>query len=175
MTTLELKRVTVHTCGPWSVTAQVPNQTLSGAASAVWTAANRAIYVPFWLPVRLLVTQLFSWTGATASGNIDVGLYSASGAKLVSSGSTAQSASVNVLQAFNIADIALAPGTYYFAVAMDNTTGTVFRINPNANIQRGTGMFLQETAFPLPTAATFASFGTVNYIPIVGLTTRSFL
>jgi hypothetical protein len=52
--------------------------------------------------------------GATASGNMDVGIYDYAGTRLVSSGSTAQSGT-SAFQDFDITDTLLGPGIFYLA------------------------------------------------------------
>jgi len=150
-------------------------QTASQAASAAFPAANRALFVPFTASVPILVTRLFSYTGATANGNIDVGIYTAEnagGRLLFSSGSTAQSASTNALQVFDISAASAALrtlyGEYYLAVAMDNGTGTLFRWNTGVTVQRDCGCFQMATAFPLPTTFTAAQVA-ASYVPFIGL------
>ena len=177
MTWPQLHPVSPITVHPWvigSIGLDLPTGgRMNVAASAVWTASNRAIYIPVWLSAPIVAVQLFAYNGSAVSGNIDVGLYAGDGTRLVSSGSTAQSGT-SALQAFNITDTELGPGLCYLAVALDNTTGTVFRVAGNTELQRGLGLFMQETAFPLPATATFAAIS-VNAIPVVGLSTRTVL
>lgn len=140
--------------------------------SATWPAANRAIFVPFRTAVPILVRQLFNCNGATASGNIDVGIYDRVGTRLVSAGSTAQ-AGTSVLQVFNVTDTLIGPGQFYFAVALDNTTGTITRqAPPNVLQTRALGLVQMASAFPLPATATFATVANVH-IPLCGLTTKT--
>ena len=164
--------VTVHTYGPLSIGLEIGGS-LVGTASATYPAASTAIFVPFSLPAPLTAAQLFTYNGATASGNIDVGLYAADGTRLVSSGSTAQ-AGTNTLQAFDITDTELGPGNYYLAIALDNTTGTLFRTVPAARYLAGVGCFQQASAFALPATATFATMAQV-YLPVFGFSTRAVL
>lgn len=144
----------------------IPNATI---ASAVWPSGSLAIYIPFAVVVPITITQLFWHNGATASGNVDMGIYDAAGTKLTSTGSTAQG-TVSVLQLVNITDIVIGPGCFYFALAMDNTTGTMFRTTLGAllELQRGLGMAQQASAFALPATATFAALAN-NYAPACGL------
>ena len=145
-------------------------------ASAVYVAANRAIFFPFRIPHPLLVVKLFAANGTVVSGNIDVGIYDVAGTRLVSSGSTLQ-AGISAIQEFNIADTLLGPGLFYLAVAMDNVTGTLFRGSSGGTapvpleLLVTQGMAQQATAFPLPATATFAQVAQ-DYIPVIGLTTR---
>jgi hypothetical protein len=143
-------------------------------ASAAYPTANLAIFVPFTIYNYSVATQLFSYNGATASGNIDMGIYSADGTRLVSKGSTAQ-AGTSGLQAFDITDTGLAAGTYFLAVALDNTTGTLFSTTTGL-LGFGIMMGLKQTAsaFALPATVTFATISN-DYVPYIGLTTRSVL
>lgn len=144
--------------------------------SSTYPAANRAIYIPLKI-TRPYIAKILWWlNGATASGNIDVGIYSNQGARIISTGSTAQ-AGTNVIQIVDIADTLLAPGLYYMAVAMDNTTGTLFRgTTSSALVSAIVGLLLQASAFPLPAIATFATHGaTSGTVPLVGLAERTFV
>jgi hypothetical protein len=126
-------------------------------ASTAWFGANGALYIPFKVEVPVTVTAIGVPVGATASGNIDVGIYTFDGVQLVSSGSTAQ-ATAATLQTFNITDTQLGPGVFYFGIAMNNTTGTILRISPNTTRRaQEIGILQQGTAFPLPATATFAT------------------
>lgn len=148
-----------------------------GVASATYTGANKAVYIPFRLTTGMTALSMYSYNGTVASGNIDLGIYDALGNKLVSAGSTAQSGT-SVLQKISIASTYLPPGLYYMAVAMDNATGTLFKNAPSQSAFCAfMGMAQQATAFPLPSTATFASMtsGVFNYIPCIGLTGRSVL
>ena len=105
--------------------------------------------------------------GATASGNLDVGIYTEDGTRLVSIGSTAQSGTT-ALQFFNITDTFLSPGNYYMACAMDGTTGTTRRHSPALERCIAAGLIKGATSFPLPATITFATM-TAAYIPQIGL------
>jgi hypothetical protein len=133
----------------------------------VWPVANKAVYIPFVCNEAVTVTQLFNINGNVVSGNIDVGIYTAAGSKVITSGSTTQSGT-DVVQVYNIADTALAVGRYYFALALDNTSG---RNNGMAalNVHRtnAMGCLQQTSAFPLPSSATFAAYSEV-FVPVVG-------
>lgn len=140
---------------------------LNNFASGAYTAANLALYIPFRLQHPIVVTKLFSSNGATASGNIDVGIYSADFTRVVSSGSTAQSGT-DLNQLFDIADTLLGVGDFYLAVAMNNNTGTLYRTTSTFNILRVAGMLRQTSAFPLPAVATPVAL-TASYTPMFGL------
>lgn len=129
---------------------------LSGSAAAnPVNAANDAWYVPFVLNEPFTVRKAGWHNGTTVSGNVDIGIYSANGTRIWSSGSTAQSGT-SVVQVVTPTAFTLAPGLYYLAIAVDNTTGT-FRGFALQQAGRSTGVFTQASAFPLPSTATFAA------------------
>lgn len=167
--------VTIYPCSDESLGSlphTLGNTTLGSIASTAYPASNAAIYIPFTVSELITVRKLFSYNGAAASGNIDVGIYDAAGTRLASTGSTAQSGT-NTLQVFDITDFVLVPGKYYLAVAMDNTTGTLFAHTAGiAGHHYASGGVMQEaSAFPLPATATFASMAQ-NFLPMIGLSTR---
>lgn len=130
--------------------------------------ANRAIFIPFRLDTPFIACKLASYTGLTASGNIDVGIYDVAGTKLVSKGSTAQTSPFDI-QVFDITDTLLGPGLYYFAVAMDNTTGKLLAMNPTQTAQlRAMGLGQMASAFVLPATATLVALST-TFCPAVAI------
>lgn len=138
-----------------------------GAGSAVFPADNLALFVPFYVSVPVTVSKMYSYNGATASGNIDVGIYDVAGTKIVSKGSTAQSGtSASALQEYAVTATQFGPGTFYLAVAMDNHAGTLYRWNLTTMLTSVVGMAQMATAFPLPPTATFATCG-YGYIPLI--------
>lgn len=138
----------------------------SAAASAVWPSANRALFIPVVVPCRVTVFQLGWYNGATASGNVDAGIYDLAGNRLVSTGSIAQ-AGVSALQLVDTTDTVLPPGNYFLALAMDNITGTIFSSGPGSqHLLRACGVQEQATAFALPSTATFSAPSS-NYLPHV--------
>lgn len=167
---------------PWSphsigaAIIAVGGTTLPSTASAAYPLANLAIFVPFALEDPYDVTQMFVINGATVGGNVDVGIYAEDGTCLRAKGTTAQ-AGTSVPQTFNIDDITLPPGQYYMAVALDVSAGTptLFRgtFGGAATVGAFCGIAEQTSAFPLPMAATLATFATANYIPLIGITGRS--
>lgn len=142
-------------------------QSIQNFTSAAYPSANRAIYIPFHIDEPLLASLLFCANGATASGNVDMGIYSASFVRLVSIGSTAQ-AGTNAIQTFDITDTLLAAGDYYFGIAVDNTTATLIQANPGVPMAQSSGLLMQASAFPLPATATPVTVSS-GYTPLVGL------
>jgi hypothetical protein len=144
----------------------------SGISSLVFPSANRAIFLPFAVFTNIKPLSMFVINGATAAGNIDVGIYSLGGTKLWSNGGTAQSGT-SAIQSFSVTGLELSPGTYYFAVAESSTSATLYRGSTGTlSYDKMTGLAQMATAYPLPASATLAT-ATSDYIPIVGLTTRS--
>ena len=149
------------------------DNTAFGAWSTV--GANTALFLPFELDRPYLVTQLYVINGPTVSGNIDVGIYSADGTRLVSNGSVAQTGG-GADQIFNITDTLLGRGAFYLAVVLSSGTGELYRYAPTGTDNYRTwGALTQASAFPLPATATFAAPAALGYIPICGLTGRSLI
>ena len=155
----------------FSIGTEMAAHAFAAPASATWPTSNKAIYIPFWIPESVTLTQLFWYNGATVSGNIDVGVYAEDGTKKISAGSTAQ-ATINVIQSVNVADTALTAGRYYLAAAMDNTTGTLFCWASTAQLSKSFGLAEQTSAFALPATATLATITTTR-LPLVGFTIRT--
>lgn len=148
-------------------------RTLLGAnpASAAWTTANQARYVPFKLQQGALVLKLLTYNGTTTGGNTDVGIFTRAGVKILSSGATAQ-AGTSAWQEFNTTDTFIGPGLYYFGVLNTTTTGTYFAFTslPAAKLA---GVHSQAVgAGTLPATATFATMDAAGIIPIIGLSLR---
>ena len=144
----------------------------AGAASATCTA-NLAIYVPFSLSEKRTAVKMWTYNGATASGNVDVGIYRADGTKLVSMGPTAQSGTSD-LQALDITDTDLPPGEQlYMAFAASAGTTTMTRLTGSAQASQiaACGVLEQSglSSGTLPSTATFAAFATANFLPIFGI------
>ena len=135
-------------------------------AGAAYPIANDAIFIPMRIVQNVWIKRLYSVNGSTASGNIDVGIYTEDGARLRSSGSTAQSGTSQP-QFFDITDIMLSPGRYYLAVAKNDTTGTLFRTNTSVLHQQKMGLLKMASAMALPATATFATV-TDAFVPMIG-------
>lgn len=153
---------------PWSMPGglreQMETGSLAAVTSAAWPTASLAIFYPFILEEPERAFQMSTENGATVSGNVDVGIYNEAGTRLVSIGGVAQ-AGVSTIQLHDIADTALAPGLYYQAVVLDNTTGTFSRNGSvGASTGRIAGLQQMAAAYPLPATATFATFATAGVI-----------
>lgn len=162
---------------PFSVTRSIGgglytlSERLNDAASTVWPSANLALYVPILLSERVTVSQFFSYNGAAVGNNLDLGLYTEDGTRVLSTGSVAQSGT-NTIQEFDVTDTAVGPGVFFLAAACNGTTSTLFVANPDAEFLRMLGCFQQASAFALPATATFAAMAQA-YVPVVGICIRS--
>ena len=91
---------------PWSLEAigtdlVAQGGALNASASAGWPSANGALLFPFTLTKQIIVLEVFVYNGATISGSFDVGVYSADGNKVFSSGAVAQS-TASVIQSASV-------------------------------------------------------------------------
>jgi hypothetical protein len=130
-----------------------------------WGTANLARYVPFVLDRPYHVAQLV-WYVNTAN-NCDVGIYTEGGTRLVSTGSTA-AAGGGTFQTFNITDLELGPGRYFWATAADNGGAQFGCWQHTQHLAQGNGIYEETSAFPLPATATFATI-TSNIVPSAGM------
>lgn len=121
-------------------------------SSSVSTGA--ALLLSFRVLAPMVVTTVGIVNGATASGNIDLGIYAPDGTRLGSTGSVAQSGTNVVQNVALTATLTLARGWYYFAYAIDNGTGTFLAANIASHQWRITGNRLVTSTFPLPATLT---------------------
>lgn len=166
-----LPSVNIATLSPLSIGPEMSFAVVGTGGSAVWPSANRALFFPFYLGARMTATKIAWINGAAVSGNCDAGIYDLAGTRLVSSGSTAQ-AGTSAIQTVDITDTILSPGTYYMALAVDNTTAAFMRVGPNALLLAGAGVAQMATAFPLPDPATLAVVAAA-YLPYMGVSFRT--
>lgn len=128
-----------------------------GGGTVTWPAANRVILLPFYLSEAKTLAKIRIFNGSPVSGNLDAGIYDASGTKVVTLGSTAQSGT-NAQQILDIADTALSANTlYYAALILDNTTGTVGRATPGIAAGQLHGMKQVASSIPLGASLTYAA------------------
>lgn len=142
----------------------LPSASFAAAGSVTWPTANKAIAYPFLVSKTYNVKKLWCFNGSAVSGNVDMAIYTAAFARVVSIGSTAQ-AGTSVFQEFDIADTDLTPGLYYAALNCDNTTST-FIMGPtlSASIMKMSGVMEQAVgAVTLPNP----------FVPAVAVHTRA--
>lgn len=144
----------------------------TGTTSGVVTQ-NQAWYVPFVVYRPYVARKMWVTNGSgTINGNIDMGIYTSSGSRLVSMGNTAQ-ATVNFQQTLDITDTVLLPGMYYMAFSSSSATGTFWRYSVTAPLLTAVGLHLQGSANPLPSTASFGTNTTNTVLPAFGITGNS--
>lgn len=141
------------------------------AASAATGVLNTAIYVPLAIRSPFLIRKFWWANGATAAGNVDGGIYSVGGAKLASTGSTAQ-AGTNAIQsaAPSGGSFLLTPGSYVLGLSASSSTATFMSIvNIAARCNEALGRCHQGSAFPLPDPMTRATGTSVQTLYMFGV------
>lgn len=147
-------------------------------ASAVYTTTGVAIYVPFALAEPETFKKAGWINGATvaAANNIDVGIYDdtgtggSPGARLVSTGATAQG-TASVLQTVDTTDTVIpGPGRFYLAFmhTWPTTQGTFICIVATAPKCQYMAIMTQASLTALPTTATAIKNTTWTTIPVFG-------
>lgn len=140
--------------------------------SSAWTAANRAIYLPFAVSVATLVKRLWIAVGTTGGTNsVDLGIYDSAGNRVISHGG-ATVGTASTIQFLDVTDTWLAAGAYYMAGAMNGTTATCLRETFSNDWGKIAGVLMQETAYALPSTMTPIT-PAINAIPIMGLCTTA--
>jgi hypothetical protein len=135
------------------------------ATAGSWPAAGRAIGVKFILATPVVVKQAAWINGASVAGNVSIGIYNNDTGALMVSASAAQ-AGVNAVQAVDLTDTTLMPGTYLMAMSTDNTSQFV-RVSINAVIQRGLEVSqITSSAYPLPSSWSWSAPGSTT-LPVM--------
>jgi hypothetical protein len=140
------------------------------AVSITWSA-NRAVYMPMIIPWEYPVKRVWWCNGSVIGNNVDFGIYSPSGARLYSTGSTAQVGTSVPQYVTPSVPFVLPAGMYYFAYACDTSNanrafGNVVTTAANGAVG---GLLSQASAFALPATATFATYGTPG-LELCGIT-----
>lgn len=126
----------------------------------------------------MLVQKLFVLNGSSAGGNVDIGIYDETWARIVSTGSTVGTGN-NITQSIDVTDTALSPGKKYFLViSRDNTTANRQRTYSFAGTADSLAMVgVQDSstnAFPLPDPLTnMGAAATITVIPLAGIEGRA--
>jgi hypothetical protein len=124
------------------------------------------VYIPFVLPCPFVVRSIWAFNGATAAGNIDLGVLSQDGSLIFSIGTTAQ-AGTNAFQIVTVTERVLSPGPYYFACVNSGSTGTFFR-HTYGNAGKVVGGCLQAASqLPLTSNPTWATI--TDNVPVMGI------
>jgi hypothetical protein len=137
-------------------------------ASVAWPVANLGIFIPFVLDRAVTVCKMVSGSGAATAGNYDMGIFSAGGKRLVSTGATARVTSTE--QIVDVTDTRIGPGLFYLGMSSDGT-GTHIMITPSGTSPvplqkiRLSGIVQAASVYTLPTSVTFAAASTAVLIP----------
>lgn len=147
---------------------------LGAPSSATWPAANRTIYVPFWIHQPMIAYRMWCLNGGTVGTNtVTAAIYTADSSHLPASNvveASATSAGANALQFFDITDTMLGNGLWYMALALDGTTATVFRASFGVTALATQCIFTQESNTP-STATPVAAANT--QLPLFGVSLRA--
>lgn len=136
-------------------------------SNAAWPAASDAIFIPFHIDRPMLARRMYMANGNVAGNTVDMGIFTKNGARIVSSGSAAQTGA-SALQFFDITDTWLSPDQYYMAAVINGTTGTTHRFNPSIILCQQLGVLKATSAYLLPASVTLATV-TAAYVPIIGI------
>jgi hypothetical protein len=140
-------------------------------SSAAWPTAATALFFPVYVSQPRTYTKAWWLNGATAAGNVDVGIYTISGTtatRVVASSAVAQ-AGVSAMQvATTFTTTTIGPGLYYLAMACSLATATVWRSPTQvAFFSRAAGCYQAAAAHPLPASITVVAFTNI-ILPIFG-------
>lgn len=142
------------------------------ATSTAWPAVNRALYLPLYIDRPGTVTKFWTLNGATAAGNVDIGLYDRNYNRLASTGAIAQSGT-SVIQEYDVTDFNIVAGVYFLGLAESLTTATFFMVTSNvAGYFQAMGVTQQASALPLPNPAVPAAQIT-TFVPVAGIAFRT--
>lgn len=144
------------------------------ATSTAWGTANLALYLPFSLPYSYTVNRLCYAVGATANGNVTMGIYGEATRALQASVAATAQGTINTIQYLSLASpLTLAAGDYFVAIALSSATGTVLAASlATPGYGRTWGGYQQAASIPLPATATFAAFAATPW-PLLGMTRTS--
>jgi len=152
------------------------------SSAAAWPAANKAYYIPVYVTGHVAISSMMWRNGATINGNVDVGIYSRDGTRLVSSGSVAHSG-VSVIQSTALS-ITLTPELYFLALASSSATATFYRFTYGATLgpmlTQSVGLRASSSSFNLPASAVTAGWsgtaaGLGDYFPFLAATGRTLI
>lgn len=96
----------------------------SPTVAGAWPTANLAIYVPIRVQWQVVLRKLWLAPTTTATtGNLDVGLYTSGGTRIISAGNTNKAAGT-AEQIIDVTDTVIYPGLYFMALVCSNNTDT---------------------------------------------------
>jgi hypothetical protein len=154
----------------------IANQRATSGTSTAWSVANTPFFYPFTITTPRTYVGMIWMNGAAVSGNVNAAIYSADGVtSLGVIGTVAQSGTTVTQQKAFGSPLTLAPGTYFMALVLDNTTGTIVGASMTAAVVRAAGARQLASFFAL-TATAAAWVGITNSrVPVFGLYEASWL
>ncbi len=157
--------------GPWQDIFTAGTST--DPAAMTWVA-DVAAYIPIWNPYVYPVQRVFWLNGTTTTTtNVDMGIYTADGERIYSTGSTAQGSATTVQYVSVATPFLLYPGSYYLAWTCNNTTARAYGRSPPAANGRQVGLLQQASALPLPATMTPVVWNANVGVPFCGFTQTS--
>lgn len=139
--------------------------------SHAWPVANKAILTPITVRTLFLIRKFWWANGSAVAGNVDVGVYTMGGARLLSTGAIAQAGTSVIQSATPTAGPPwqLMPGSYYLALSASSASATFISTTSPAPREMQTSGFAEAvTANPLPDPITPATMVS-NIIPLCGM------
>lgn len=141
----------------WQDMPELLGSVASGNTSASWPGAmpNDAWISRIWNPEEFEANFAYVFNGTTAGGNIDIGLYTEAGDRIVSTGSTAQVGNAQT-QFIAIPDTVIPRGVLLLAMAADSTSVQINKPNFATTTFRAgqldvLGWAQAQSSMPLPT------------------------
>lgn len=119
-----------HTAG-WSQLSEAI--ATAAPSSATWAEGiNVGVWFPLSVPSVCVARRMWWANGATATGNVEAGIYRDGGykpgAKLIATGSVGQSGT-NTIQFSDITDTTLSPGLWWLFISCSSSSSTFFQSN----------------------------------------------
>ena len=134
-----------------------------------WPAANRAIYLPFSLPIDAPVASIGFYCSA-ASGNYDIGVLAGDGTTLVASKGTTALVATSI-NTWTPTGLTLMAGLRYYAGLVVSTGGATFlEFGHAVNTLRATGCAQEALSSTALVATATPAQITSNYFPAIVLT-----
>lgn len=170
------RKIVVGTWTPeFSVFSHVRHNSV--AISTGLPAANDPYAFPFRMSEPVTVRELMVYNGSSAGGNVDMGIYNTSWARLVSAGTTGGTGN-SLWQIMNVTDTPLEENrTYYLVLVRDNATANRQRsFSGSLTVSQNALAGVQDSttdAFPLPDPLTnMALAAAITQIPVMGFSCR---
>lgn len=168
---IDWPQVATTTASPASVGNEMAALNNAFNTAQNWASSNTAVYIPFRIAFTTNFSSMFWMNGTAGTDSCDVGVYTFSGSKIVSTGGTLTSGALQP-QIVSVTPTTLSPGLYYFAMARNGTTNTLYAVASIAGqVTRGFGIYVASTSYPLSSTVIFAgNTGQSPNIPFMGFT-----